>query len=329
MKKRLLISCLTLVLLPFSSAGNALAQDDATLSALQTNVTSAKNKADTNALEIQNLKGGLPAEQAARIAADAELQSKIDNIQLIPGPQGPKGDTGDVGPAGPEGEQGPAGANGADGINGLSCWDLNGDDIGEADEDVNKDGVLDAKDCVNVTSGSVIQTRIYSDYTRRITYGNDSYYFGGEEFSNSITPTKRDSIILININYFGQTTADNIARLEYSYYGNGYQSFWQPVDPTSTTVTTKGTLMLDCDFYEHFNDPTKFNYAKCASAPRNYSTQVAVSFGLLNKTISFRMHHSDGGDFYHNGWENGTTFKGPSTLVIQELNPEYTSYVSR
>jgi hypothetical protein len=43
------------------------------------------------------LKGGLPAEVEARIAADLELHERIDSIELIPGPEGPKGDPGDSG----------------------------------------------------------------------------------------------------------------------------------------------------------------------------------------------------------------------------------------
>ena len=76
--------------------------------------------------KIKQLEGGLPAEQAARIAADASLYELIDNIQLTPGPQGEQGlagtagadgaqgaqgDTGDTGPQGETGATGPAGAD--------------------------------------------------------------------------------------------------------------------------------------------------------------------------------------------------------------------------
>ena len=75
-------------------AGTVLAVDDATVQAIQDEATTAKNKANQNATEIQNMKGGLPAESAARIAADDDLQNQIDNIQLIPGPPGPPGPQG-------------------------------------------------------------------------------------------------------------------------------------------------------------------------------------------------------------------------------------------
>lgn len=58
--------------------------------------------------------------------AIAGLQQQIDEIELIPGPPGPTGE---------------------DGEDGLSCWDLNGNGIGDPEEDVNDDGNFDALDC--------------------------------------------------------------------------------------------------------------------------------------------------------------------------------------
>jgi hypothetical protein len=43
-------------------------------------VSITKSKADKNKTDIETLKGGLPAEREARIAADANLQSQIDVI---------------------------------------------------------------------------------------------------------------------------------------------------------------------------------------------------------------------------------------------------------
>lgn len=64
--------------------------------------------------------------------------------------------SGKDGEQGPQGLQGVAGADGADGVNGvdgangISCWDLNGNGSGDADEDVNNDGNFDALDCQGV-----------------------------------------------------------------------------------------------------------------------------------------------------------------------------------
>ncbi len=50
--------------------------------------------------QLDDLQTQLGAEETARIAADNNLQSQMDNIELTPGPLGP---VGPVGPAGPSG----------------------------------------------------------------------------------------------------------------------------------------------------------------------------------------------------------------------------------
>ncbi|MBA4745418.1 MAG: collagen-like protein [Muricauda sp.] len=67
--------------------------------------------------------------------------------------------SGEDGEQGPQGKQGPAGengVNGADGADGISCWDLNGNGTGDAEEDINEDGNFDALDCqgANGTDGN-------------------------------------------------------------------------------------------------------------------------------------------------------------------------------
>ena len=117
---------------------NTWAADDVSIQELQTDVSAAKTMTDQKTAEIQNLKGGLPAEAAARAAGDANLQNQINNIQLSPGPQGPagpqgpqgpigaggpQGPTGPTGPAGPTGPQGPQGIQGLPGEAGLSSFE--------------------------------------------------------------------------------------------------------------------------------------------------------------------------------------------------------------
>jgi cysteine-rich repeat protein len=63
------------------------------------------------------------------------LQNQITHIQLVPGPQGPKGDKGDKG------------NTGTPGTNGVSCWDTNGNGVGDPAEDKNGDGNFDTLDC--------------------------------------------------------------------------------------------------------------------------------------------------------------------------------------
>lgn len=52
---------------------------------------------------------------------------------------------------GPRGDTGDEGARGEPGAPGVSCWDLNGDGVGQADEDRNGDGNFNAIDCQGAT----------------------------------------------------------------------------------------------------------------------------------------------------------------------------------
>jgi hypothetical protein len=96
---------------PFQAIWNELTYQEAAID----NEASARAAADTALLEALN------AEEAARIAADADLQDQIDNIELTPGPQGPQGETG---PQGPQGIQGPIGPQGPPGPAGSGSGSL-------------------------------------------------------------------------------------------------------------------------------------------------------------------------------------------------------------
>ena len=72
------------------------------------------------------------------------LQDEINHIHLIPGPQGPAGPIGATGATGPKGDKGDTGTPGT---NGISCWDTNGNGVGDPAEDKNGDGNFDTLDC--------------------------------------------------------------------------------------------------------------------------------------------------------------------------------------
>jgi hypothetical protein len=69
------------------------------------------------------------------------------------GSAGADGADGATGPAGTDGEDGAMGlagangTNGTDGASGTPCWDLNGDGVNNASEDVNDDGSFNTFDC--------------------------------------------------------------------------------------------------------------------------------------------------------------------------------------
>ncbi|MGB5412547.1 MAG: hypothetical protein WBN09_13520, partial [Woeseiaceae bacterium] len=48
---------------------------------------------------------------------------------------------------GDDGARGADGTDGMDGGDGIACWDLNGNGVGDPEEDINNDGVVDVNDC--------------------------------------------------------------------------------------------------------------------------------------------------------------------------------------
>ena len=64
------------------------------------------------------------------------------------------GDDGTNGADGADGTDGAAGAPGAPGTDGQACWDLNNNGVGDPEEDINGDGVVDVYDCIAYASGA-------------------------------------------------------------------------------------------------------------------------------------------------------------------------------
>ena len=68
------------------------------------------------------------------------------------------GDNGNTGATGATGAPGATGQQGADGVAGINCWDLDGDRVDDADEDINKDGLWNAYDCAIAASSAQNKT---------------------------------------------------------------------------------------------------------------------------------------------------------------------------
>ena len=71
---------------------------------------------------------------------------------------------GSDGAAGASGANGADGADGADGAAGQACWDLNDNGVGDPDEDINGDGVVDVYDCNAYASGAYEIDQLHSGY---------------------------------------------------------------------------------------------------------------------------------------------------------------------
>ena len=71
---------------------------------------------------------------------------------------------------GTSGLDGLVGADGADGSDGQACWDLNDNGVGDADEDINGDGVVDVYDCNAYASGAYAIDQLHKGYFTEHAY---------------------------------------------------------------------------------------------------------------------------------------------------------------
>jgi octaheme c-type cytochrome (tetrathionate reductase family) len=78
-----------------------------------------------------------------------------------------------LGLAGCEGSDGAGGLDGlagADGSDGQACWDLNNNGVGDPDEDINGDGVVDVYDCNAYASGAYEIDQLHKGYFTKHKY---------------------------------------------------------------------------------------------------------------------------------------------------------------
>lgn len=66
--------------------------------------------------------------------------------------------------AGCEGDDGAPGADGINGVDGVACWDLNGNGVGDPEEDLNGDGVIDVVDCNAIAGGAYEVQKLHAGY---------------------------------------------------------------------------------------------------------------------------------------------------------------------
>jgi len=81
---------------------------------------------------------------------------------------------GDDGAPGADGADGVDGVNGVDGASGVACWDLNGNGVGDPEEDLNGDGVVDVLDCNAIASGAYGAEKLHAGYFTEKAYEGTS-----------------------------------------------------------------------------------------------------------------------------------------------------------
>jgi len=153
MKSKLISILSIMAVASLCSAGSALAVTDDSI--LSNHIAEADGTSGQDTNSGNGIKTGHIQDSAVTDAKISDVSmSKVTGLQAAIAAI----------PAGPEGPQGPEGADGADGqdgADGLSCWDLDGDNVADANEDMNGDGYWDALDCQGTVDGVLYMDPYY------------------------------------------------------------------------------------------------------------------------------------------------------------------------
>jgi octaheme c-type cytochrome (tetrathionate reductase family) len=118
---------------------------------------------------------------------------------------------GDDGATGADGVNGADGAPGADGSDGVACWDLNENGVGDPEEDLNGDGVVDVLDCNAIASDASQAQKLHADYF------TDNQYTDTQSCLNCHGLMGQD--MLTRAHFTWQGVASNITGFESARHG--------------------------------------------------------------------------------------------------------------
>ena len=124
---------------------------------------------------------------------------------------GCEGDDGAPGADGIDGVDGVDGAPGADGTDGVACWDLNANGIGDPEEDLNGDGVVDVLDCNAIASGAYEVQKLHTGFF------TDNEYTGTQSCLNCHGLLGQDMLTRAHFTWEG--VASNITGFEGEIHG--------------------------------------------------------------------------------------------------------------
>lgn len=181
-----------------------------------------------------------------------------------PGPQGPQGDPGEAGQngldapgtPGAQGDKGDSGQPGRNGSAGINCWDLNSNSVADPDEDVNADGVIDARDCAGADGqnaidnvigrgfidgdGTVSQTALNVISVTRVFEGIYEILIDLTNLDAARRPqTKEDLSVLITLETFSDSEFGDfvVAKLHWAFYEAVINT--GPSGPESAKITVQ------------------------------------------------------------------------------------------
>lgn len=192
---------------------------------------------------------------------------------FTPGPQGIQGAQGATGAQGPQGPQGPQGTTGANGVQGpqgsagQSCWDTNGNGVGDPSEDTNGDGMVNVLDCQGAAGGfwAANGNHIYNTNTVNVGIG---------------TNTPQDELHIKGNAHILTLEGSNAAYMQ--FYPNGYaagRKGW-------LGMTTSG------DFYISNQNPT--NYLRFRTSNVDRMVIKETGYTGINRTNPLQRLHVGG-----------------------------------
>jgi octaheme c-type cytochrome (tetrathionate reductase family) len=107
----------------------------------------------------------------AKRSSALRLASLVSIVLLAFGVAGCEdGKDGADGMDGAAGTDGAPGADGSDGSDGINCWDLNANGVGDPEEDLNGDGVVDVQDCNALAGGAYETAQLHVGYFTEHNY---------------------------------------------------------------------------------------------------------------------------------------------------------------
>jgi hypothetical protein len=156
-----------------------------------------------------------------------------------------------------------------------------------------------------VNGPAVLQQNVYCDRSSRTSTNGNAHYFGGTEFSCTITPKNPNSIIRIDITLFGETNGHNTAfYVQYNINETGWTDM--KLGLYGQVGSFKVGSYPDSDY---------------ASTPHTYNYSTADQFSTTDP-IAFRLIHYNGNTFYYNRAVNSSYESGTSMIALSEINPD-------
>ena len=185
--------------------------------------------------------------------------------------------------------------------------------IGTAGEFLKVNSGATAPEWDAVPDPAVIQHHSWMDRTSRSTANGGFYYFGAAtQYDNQITVEQADSLIRIDVTYFGESNSHNThIRIQYNRYDGSSWGGW--TNPKIPSFGQNGHMKVGAYPDSDYNSTPHTN--------NMHFVDSAAAFGVTaaGQRVAIRMYHFNGGTYYHNRSIATQYESGHSGLTISEI----------